>query len=223
MVKVLNSSRALPASNSHPISLASFSYHSRPVSDSGVLSPSSSLSSSQSKPATIKESDLSTYTSLAQAGPSRTNGLISSDFASSSGTSNSNSKVSQATVAPNPVDRTSHKSLSGAPSLSTAQVDNMSISASPLLKVEYVQSSNKALVEKNRAALEFNEEKFSAFKLISTEYLRDLIDTAEYLAYVHQFGLSRLVLELARLCPSAEKQRELVEIHNYNIGKEWFC
>jgi hypothetical protein len=71
-------------------------------------------------------------------------------------------------VASNLVDRTSHKSLSSAPSLSIAQVDNMSISASPLLKVEYVQSSNKALVEKIRAALEFNEEKFSAFKLIST-------------------------------------------------------
>jgi Tfp pilus assembly protein PilV len=143
------------------------------------------LSSSQSTPATIKEFDLSTHTSFAQARPSRTNGLVSSDFASSSRTSNSNSKVSQATVAPNPVDRTSHNSLSNAPSLSTAQVDNMSTSASPLLKVEYVQSSNKALVEKIHAAFEFNEEKFSAFKLISTEYLRDLIDTAEYLACVH--------------------------------------
>ncbi|KAG6773042.1 hypothetical protein POTOM_020296 [Populus tomentosa] len=202
--------------------MAQRSSQQRSRNDSGVLSPSSSLSSSPSKPATIKESDLSTYTSFAQARPSRTNGLVSSDFASSSRTSNSNSKVSQATVAPNPVDRTSHKSLSSAPSLSTAQVDNMSISASHLLKVEYVQSSNKALVEKIRAAFEFNEEKFRAFKLISTEYLRDLIDTAEYLACVHQFGLSHLVLELARLCPSAEKQRELVEIHNYNVGKEWF-
>ncbi|KAH8507134.1 hypothetical protein H0E87_009588, partial [Populus deltoides] len=174
--------------------------------DSRVLSPSSSLSSSQSKPATIKEFDLSTYTSFAQARPSRTNGLVSSDFASSSRTSNSNSKVSQATVAPNPVDRTSPNSLSSAPSLSTAQVDNMSISASPLLKVEYVQSSNKALVEKIHAAFEFNEEKFSAFKLISTEYLWDLIDTAEYLAYVHQFGLSHLVLELARLCPNGRSK-----------------
>ena len=82
-------------------------------------------------------------------------------------------------MAPNPVDRTSHKSLSSAPCLSTAQVDNMSSRASPLLKIEYVQSSNKALVEKIRATLEFNEEKFSAFKLISTKYLRDLIDTAE--------------------------------------------
>jgi hypothetical protein len=82
-------------------------------------------------------------------------------------------------MALNLVDRTSHKSLSSPPSLSTAQVDNMSRSASPLLKVEYVQSSNKALVEKIHAALEFNEEKFSAFKLISTKYLRDLIDTAE--------------------------------------------
>ncbi|KAJ6995781.1 hypothetical protein NC653_012599 [Populus alba x Populus x berolinensis] len=146
------------------------------------------------------------------AGPSRTNGLlVSSDFASSSRTSNSNSKVSQGTVAPNPVDRASHKSLYSAPSLSR--------SASPLLKVEYVQYSNKALVEKIRAALEFNEEKFSAFKLISTEYLRDIIDTEEYLAYVHQFGLSHLVFELARLSPSVEKQRELVEIHNYTVGK----
>lgn len=209
MVKVLNSSRALPAANNHPNSVASISYQSRPVSDSRVLSSSRSPSSSV----------LSTYTSSPQAGSSRANGLlVSSNFASSSRTSNSNSKVSQASVAPNPADRTSHNSLSSFPSLSATQVDNMSTSASPMLKVEDVQSANKALVEKIRAALEFDKDKFAAFKIISREYHRDIIDVAEYLAYVHQFGLSHLVLELARLCPKAEKQRELVEIYNFNVG-----
>lgn len=209
MVKVLNSSRALPAANNHPNSVASISYQARPVSDSRVLSSSRSPSSSV----------LSTYTSSPQAGSSRANGLlVSSNFASSSRTSNSNSKVSQASAAPNPADRTSHKSLSSFPSLSATQVDNMSTSASPMLKVEDVQSANKALVEKIRAALEFDKDKFAAFKIISREYHRDIIDVAEYLAYVHQFGLSHLVLELARLCPKAEKQRELVEIYNFNVG-----
>lgn len=209
MVKVLNSSRALPAANNHPNSFASISYQSRPVSDSRVLSSSRSPSSSV----------LSTYTNSPQAGSSRANGLlVSSNFASSSRTSNSNSKVSQASVAPNPADRTSHNSLSSVPSLSATQVDNMSTSASPMLKVEDVQSANKALLEKIRAALEFDKDKFAAFKIISREYHRDIIDVAEYLAYVHQFGLSHLVLELARLCPKAEKQRELVEIYNFNVG-----
>ncbi|CAK7340454.1 unnamed protein product [Dovyalis caffra] len=219
MVKVLNTSRAWPAANNHPNSLASISYQSRPVPDSGVLSSSSSLSLSQSKQATVKESVLSTHTSSAQAGPSRANGLVlSSNFPSSSRTSNRNSRVSQATVAPNAVDRTSLKSVSSVPFLSATKADKMSTSASTLPKVEDVQSANKALVEKIRAALEFNDDKFTAFKIISTEYCRDIIDTAEYLASVYQFGLSHLVPELARLCPSAEKQRELVEIYNYNVS-----
>ncbi|KAF9669813.1 hypothetical protein SADUNF_Sadunf13G0003500 [Salix dunnii] len=219
MVKVLNSSRSLAAANNHRNSLASISYQSRLVSDSRVLSPSRSLSSFQSKPATVKESVLSTFTSSPQAGSSRANGLpVSSNFASSSRTLNSNSWASQASVAPNPADRTSHQSHSSVPSLSATQGDNMSISTSPVLKAEDVQSANKALVEKIRAALEFDKDKFTAFKIISREYHRDIIDAAEYLAYVHQFGLSHLVLELARLCPKTEKQRELVEIYNFNVG-----
>ncbi|XP_011023853.1 PREDICTED: E3 ubiquitin-protein ligase HEL2-like isoform X3 [Populus euphratica] len=209
MVKVLSSSRALPAANNLPNSLASISYQSRPVSDSRVFSSSRSLSSSV----------LSTYTSSPQAGSSRANELlVSSNSASSSRTSNSNSKVSQASDASNPADRTSHKSLSSVPPLSATQADNMSTSASPMLKVKDVQSANKALVEKIHAALEFDKDKFAAFKIISREYHRDIIDVAEYLAYVHQFGLSHLVLELARLCPKAEKQRELTEIYNFNVG-----
>ncbi|KAJ6762507.1 ZINC FINGER PROTEIN 598 [Salix purpurea] len=154
-----------------------------------------------------------------QAGSSRAKGLpVSSNFASSSRTSNSNSKASQSSAAPNPADRTSHKSHLSVPSLSATQGDNMSTCASPVLKVEDVQSANKALVEKIRAALEFDKDKFTAFKIISTEYHHDIIDVAEYLAYVHQFGLSHLVLELARLCPKTEKQRELVEIYNFNVG-----
>lgn len=39
------------------------------------------------------------------------------------------------------------------------------------------------------------------------------MDAATYLAYVDQFGLSHLVIELARLCPDAEKQVALVETY----------
>ncbi|TYJ11807.1 hypothetical protein E1A91_A11G302000v1 [Gossypium mustelinum] len=90
-----------------------------------------------------------------------------------------------------------------------------------LPKVEDFQSANKALVEKIRVSLEFDQDKFSAFKGITGEYRQGFISTEEYLAYVHQFGLSHLVLELARLCPNVEKQRELVEIYNFNISNSY--
>ncbi|KAG4122746.1 hypothetical protein ERO13_D11G285600v2 [Gossypium hirsutum] len=60
-------------------------------------------------------------------------------------------------------------------------------------------------------------------KRITGEYWQGFISTEEYLAYVHQFGLSHLVLELARLCPNVEKQRELVEIYNFNISNSYSC
>uniref|UniRef100_A0A6N2K7Z0 RING-type domain-containing protein n=1 Tax=Salix viminalis TaxID=40686 RepID=A0A6N2K7Z0_SALVM len=126
MVKVLNSSRTLAAANNHRNSLAN---------SCQILGFVSDLSSFHGNPTTVKESVLSTYTSSPQAGSSRANGLpVSSNFASSSRTSNSNSKPSQSSAAPNPADRTSHKSHSSVPSLSASQGDNMSTSASPVLK-----------------------------------------------------------------------------------------
>ncbi|KAF2307340.1 hypothetical protein GH714_026468 [Hevea brasiliensis] len=168
-VEVLNYSRASPAASHYPNSSGSISYHSRPVLDSGLLSSSSSQSSSQIKPAATNEYALSGHESSIQSGPSAANDLVlSSSFASSSRTQS---------------------------------------------------STSKALVEKIRAALDFDRDKYAAFKVISVEYRQDLIDTGEYLAYVHQFGLSHLVLELAMLCPNAQKQRELVEIYKYNTRR----
>ena len=37
------------------------------------------------------------------------------------------------------------------------------------------------------------------------------------LSYVEQFGLSHLVLELARLCPDAQKQKELIDAFHANF------
>ncbi|KAK8712424.1 hypothetical protein V6N13_147664 [Hibiscus sabdariffa] len=90
-----------------------------------------------------------------------------------------------------------------------------------LPKVEDFQSANKALVEKIRISLEFDQEKYSAFKGLTGKYRQGFISSEEYLAYVHQFGLSHLVLELARLCPDVEKQRELVEIYNFNMSNSY--
>lgn len=86
-----------------------------------------------------------------------------------------------------------------------------------LQHVENVQTANKSLVESIRAGLGMDEEKYAAFKTISTEYRQDQINTWEYLSYVEQFGLSHLVRELARLCPDSRKQQELIDTYNANL------
>ena len=77
-----------------------------------------------------------------------------------------------------------------------------------------VQTANKSLVERMRAALDYDENKYSAFKEISQEYRQGLIGTWEYLDYVKQFELTHLVPDLARLCPDTQKQKELIEAYN---------
>ncbi|PPR93398.1 hypothetical protein GOBAR_AA27282 [Gossypium barbadense] len=44
-----------------------------------------------------------------------------------------------------------------------------------------------------------------------------LISTGRYFDYVQQYGLSHLVLELARLFPDAQKQKELIETYNAGL------
>ncbi|GMP31415.1 hypothetical protein CsSME_00005638 [Camellia sinensis var. sinensis] len=85
------------------------------------------------------------------------------------------------------------------------------------LKVEDVHTANKSLVERIRFALDFDEVKYSAFKDISGEYRQGLMDAETYVGYVNQFGLSHLVIELAGLCPDAEKQRALVETYDATL------
>ncbi|KAI3980823.1 hypothetical protein MKX01_025388 [Papaver californicum] len=177
----------------------------------------------------------------AQARPDTIPGLASASSGSSWNTSNSKSRVTHSTSAPNLVDRggSSDSPLSDYPPVMATRKNNgvsiskhvlkleddfppvaatvknkVPISKEPLEKVEDVQTANKTLVERIRSALDNDENKYSAFKEISGEFRQGVIGTCEYLSYVQQFGLTHLVLELARLCPDTQKQRELIE--NYN-------
>ncbi|XP_050386881.1 uncharacterized protein LOC126803161 isoform X2 [Argentina anserina] len=87
----------------------------------------------------------------------------------------------------------------------------------PVLKVEDVQTANKSLVEKIRAAVDFDEDKYTLFKDISGQYRQGLVDTEVYLDFIRQYGLLHLVLDLARLCPDAQKQRELIDAYNKSM------
>ncbi|KAG8477582.1 hypothetical protein CXB51_030664 [Gossypium anomalum] len=124
-------------------------------------------------------------------------------------------------------------SLFDFPPVSAAQRHESS-SSQVSISVEDVHTTNKSLVEKMRAALTYDEEKYIAFKEISGRYHQGLISTGRYFDYVQQYGLSHLVLELARLYPDAQKQKELIETYNAGLrgndqqvngdaqGNDWF-
>lgn len=215
-VTVLNSSPAWPTARRQPKSSASSSHQIKPFSDSGLISSSSSPVFSQSNTAAINRCMPSGVSSSGPVRQAAANGLVSSNFVSPRNPT-SISKVSHSTSAPNLVDRGSLLIESGFPSVSATQTNKESASSLRIPKVGDVQTANKSLVEKIRDAFEFDENKFATFKEISAKYRKDLINTGEYLACVDQFGLSHLVLELARLCPDTEKQRELVETYNFNM------
>ncbi|VVA37471.1 PREDICTED: zinc [Prunus dulcis] len=199
-VTVLNSSRSWSTTNRQPKSSASSSHQKKPSSASGLMSSSSSPVFSPSKTAPVRQAV--------------TTGFVSSNFASSRN-STGTGKVTHSSSPPNLIKSGSLNS--DFPSVSATQTNKEPASSLRLPRVRDVHTVNKSLVEKIRDALESDENKFSAFKEISAEYRKDIINTEEYLAYVYQFGLSHLVLELARLCPDAEKQRELVETYNFNM------
>lgn len=215
-VTVLNSSPAWPTARRQPKSSASSSHQIKPFSDSGLISSSSSPVFSQSNTAAINRCMPSGVASSDPVTQAAANGLVSSNFVSPRNRT-SISKVSHSTSAPNLVDRGSILIESGFPSVSATQTNKEPASSVRIPRVGDVQTANKSLVEKIRDAFEFDENKFATFKEISAKYRKGLINTGEYLACVDQFGLSHLVLELARLCPDAEKQRELVETYNFNM------
>ncbi|XP_062004332.1 uncharacterized protein LOC133721666 [Rosa rugosa] len=205
-VNVLNSSSAWPTARRQPKSSASSSHQ---------LSSSSSPVFSQSNTATINRTMPSGYASSGPVRQAAANGFVSSNFLSTV-KSPSTSKVGHSTSAPNLVERGSIDS--DFPTVSSTRTNREPANSQTIIpKVGDVQTANKSLVEKIRDALEFDESKFTAFKEISGKYRKDLINTGEYLACVDQFGLSHLVLELAQLCPDAEKRRELVETYNFNV------
>lgn len=129
-------------------------------------------------------------------------------------------RIVHSASAPNLMENNSvDVSISDFPPVSAAQVSKAPVNRQSSSKVENVQSANKSLVEKIRAGLDFDEDRYTLFKDISAQYRQGTIDTDTYLDYVQQFGLSHLVLELARLCPDSQKQKELVDAYNASLQR----
>ncbi|KDP28319.1 hypothetical protein JCGZ_14090 [Jatropha curcas] len=127
-------------------------------------------------------------------------------------------KISHSVSAPNLSEsRSLEPSISDFPPVSAIQTRKTPPSSQVLPNVEDVQTANKSLVEKIRAALDYDEDKYTSFKDISGQYRQGSIDTEKYLHYVRQYGLSHLVLELARLCPDFQKQKELLDTYSANL------
>ncbi|CAN0888663.1 E3 ubiquitin-protein ligase hel2 [Linum grandiflorum] len=117
------------------------------------------------------------------------------------------------------VNRVSRHSDSDFPPVSAMQVRSRTPSTVQVVPND-VQNANKSLVEKVRDALDQDEAKYASFKEISGQYRQGTIDSEMYLARVRIFGLSHLVLELARLCPDPAKQKELVDTYNASLGSK---
>lgn len=209
-VTLVNSAQAWPAASRGPLLPSSASNQSRPTTNTA---PVMSRNSGQPKMGTGKGPAASSFASMAQGRP--THALLS---VGSSRDLGNTGRISHSASAPDLVESGSvEPSISDFPPVSAAQMHKLPTSSQALLNVEDVQTANRSLVERIRAALEFDEDKYAAFKEISGQFRLGLIDTGRYLYYVRQFGLSHLVPEMARLCPDAQKQKDLVETYNASL------
>ncbi|KAJ9543151.1 hypothetical protein OSB04_022858 [Centaurea solstitialis] len=212
-VNVLNTGQAWPAAARFSNPPAS-SVASRPANTSNASSVvarpanssnASSVVAGQSKPAInprpAPSSQPSSFPSLPSVG------------SSTSSSRNSTSRIGHSSSAPNLVDT---GSVSDFPPVSTLQARNPPASGQPTRGTGDVYTANKTMVEKIRAGLDNDQDKYAAFKEISSEFRQGVIDAETYLVYVEQFGLSHLVLDLARLCPDPRKEQELIAVYNAN-------
>ncbi|XP_010512608.1 PREDICTED: E3 ubiquitin-protein ligase hel2 isoform X2 [Camelina sativa] len=133
-------------------------------------------------------------------------------------------KIPHSSSAPDLSDtRSLTPSPSDFPPVSSAVVQNRRISSSTTQGSSNtqpppdVQSANKSLIEKMRSALGHDEDVFMAFKTVSGQYRQGSIDARTYLEYVNGYGLSHLVIDLARLCPDPRRQKELIDTHNASL------
>lgn len=180
----------------------------------------SSSGSSQIKPSTAADGPpSSSFLSSVASRSSLAHESSSSSVGSSRSWAHSN-RISHSSSAPNLVQSGSFdSSTADFPPVSAVQTRKLPASSQQAAtNVEDVQTANKSLVERMHIALGFDQDKFTAFKDISAEYRQGLMDAETYLAYAEQFGLSHLVLELARLCPDAERQKALMDTYNANLG-----
>ncbi|KAF1870002.1 hypothetical protein Lal_00017581 [Lupinus albus] len=213
-VSVINSGNAWPAAGRGPIETSSIPTQSKlPTNVVPGVSPNSGLVKT-----VIKNGGYpSTYASSIQATQRTAHGQWS---AGSLQEKRDNGRIVHSTSAPNLTkSNPSEGSISDFPPISAAQVSKLPASSQPLLNVENVHSANKSLVEKIRGALDFDEDRYTLFKDMSAQFRQSTIDTDTYLDYVQQFGLSHLVLEMARLCPDPQKQKELVESYNFSLQR----
>lgn len=195
-VKVLNSARPRTAENPEIAPHVSSSNQRWPTPDQGLV-----LSGSQVRIGTQS---------------ARETGLIPPASSGSAWSSGGSNKIKHSVSTPNLVSGVP----SGQASSSTAYGNKNQLpqqNSQTLPVVEDVRQANKSLVERMRAALGMDEDKFSAFKQIASEYRKGDIDTSEYLSYVEQFGISHLVPEMAMLLPDRWKQQELVDAYSTNM------
>lgn len=173
--------------------------------------------SSQIKPASAVGSGSSSYVTSLHARPLTEPGLAAGVPWGSRNPGRSSSTLSHSSSAPNlVVESRSFDPVSDFPPVQAVQSSKLqnNNSGQAAVKTDNVHTANKSLVDKIRGALDFDENKYSAFKEISQEFRQGVIDPWEYLEYVRQFNLIHLVLDLARLCPDPKKQRELIEAYN---------
>ncbi|KAJ7977727.1 Zinc finger protein [Quillaja saponaria] len=213
-VSVLNSAQACPVASRGSVVPSSSSTQPRIVTN---IAPGMSRGTGQLKPATSSGPTPSTYSSSAQAALPSVHGLTPAGY---SRNSHDNGRIIHSASAPNLIQsRSVEPSFSAFPPVSAAQVSKPPVGNQSVPNMENVQTANKSLVEKIRAALDFDPDIYTTFKDISAQYRQGLIDTGIYLEYVQQFGLSHLVPELARLCPDAQKQKELLDCYNASLQR----
>ncbi|KAI8522516.1 hypothetical protein RHMOL_Rhmol13G0003000 [Rhododendron molle] len=210
-----NSDQAWPAVSHTPVLPATGPIFTKPATNG---TPGLSYSSGLNTSAMDNGPASSSYSSLARIQPASVHEPSLAGSSSSLRKMGSASRISHSSSTPNLAHSASFEpSTSDFPPVSATQIRNLSSNGQVRLKEEDVRTANKSLVERMQSALEFDEGKFTAFKEISGEYRQGFIDAGTYLAYVEQFGLSHLVIELARLCPDPGKQMALVEAYNATL------
>ncbi|KAL8150343.1 hypothetical protein V2J09_020151 [Rumex salicifolius] len=209
--KNVNVVQAWPTASRGPNFPAISSIHPRPMM---INTPS--VPGSSTNPVTPSVPTSSNYVSSVHARPATSNGP---GWGGSSSIKNASSsgKMKHSTSAPKLGESGSFDPVSDFPPVSLAQTQRSGGSSNQPVKagkVEDVQTANKSLVERMRAALDHDQDKFAAFKDISQEYRLGSIDTFAYFGYIKQFGLLDLVPDLARLCPDPQKQKELLDTYS---------
>ncbi|CAM8969123.1 unnamed protein product [Rhodiola kirilowii] len=193
-------SRVSPVANRHS-----------PLVSNAWLTPSTSASSLSKPILSDKSAALSSSSNVQHSRPMNHGSLIIGSGSSS-----------RSSVTPS---LSGGRSVSGAPSITSASSQlkgKAPVDSQSSMHAGTSQNDNKHLVEKVRSILQFDNDKYASFKEISMQYRQDLIDSGEYLLHVHQFGLSDLVPELAKLLPDSQKQRELIDTYNYNFKQNGF-